>query len=249
MPVRIGSDTNWIKVWAGNRAAVAMQADGSLWCWGDIPNPDVHTQAATISAPMRNSPDTNWVDAGLVGDTAFAIKSDGTLWAWGSQAHIYTEASDPAQDAVPTRVGTNSDWKAISTCTRGWWCPGLTKKDGSLWLMDATDPNPNGPKSPYPPVRFRRAAFKRESVAYAGGALHFVAPGAHLGIGVALTANGEVWTWGVVLGEPPSFHDRALNLAVKLVNYLPIRKRIPPPYPDPYPASVFREEPWQLRNE
>lgn len=238
-PLRIGSDTNWTKVWAGNRAGAAMRSDGSLWCWGDFPTPDDHTQTATISAPARGSPETNWVDAGFVGRTLFAVKSDGSLWAWGHEAERFTEATDPAQDAVPTRVGTNADWKAISTYTWNAFWPGsagLIKKDGSLWLMAVTAPKPNGPTSPFPPPRLERAPFQGESVAYAGGA-----------IGVALTAKGEVWSWGLVLGKPPSFHDRAAALVAKLVNRLPIRQKIASP--PPYPAFVFRKEPWQLRNE
>jgi alpha-tubulin suppressor-like RCC1 family protein len=239
VPIRIGSDTNWTKVWAGRAASVAMQDDGSLWCWGGFPSPDDHTQAATISTPRRISPDTNWVDAGFLGRTVFAIKWDGTLWAWGHDAERFTEATDPAQDAVPTRVGTNSDWKAISTHTWNPFWPGsagLIQKDGSLWLMAATASKINGPTNPFPPARLQRTAFQGESVAYAGGAM-----------GVALTAKGEVWSWGSVLGKPPSFRDRALTVVAELVNHLPIQKKIAPPYPRP--AFAFRKEPWQLRNE
>jgi hypothetical protein len=96
-------------------------------------------------------------------------------------------------------------------------------------------------------VRFRREAFRGQYLAYTGAACLQAFPGPDLGIGVAVTANGEVWTWGHILGEPPSFKDRALAVGVRLVNYLPMRKKIPARML--YPALPSREEPWQLRHE
>jgi len=40
-PMQVGSGTNWLKVWAGLLETVALQADGSLWFWGDNPNPAI----------------------------------------------------------------------------------------------------------------------------------------------------------------------------------------------------------------
>jgi hypothetical protein len=242
MPVQVGSATNWIKVWASTLETVAMQSDASLWYWGDSPNPALSQEAGRISIPTRISPDTNWVDVGFGTYTVFAIKSDGTLWTWGREAHVYTGASNQAQDATPTRVGTDADWRSISAAA-GWWCQGLIKRDGSIWLMDATDGQPNGPRSPYKPVRFRRVEFQKEYTAYAAGAVHAAAPGIHGPIGVILTPDGEVWTWGMVLGDPPTFQSRAEALMVRLANALHFRLRSPDPPP------IFREKPWQLRND
>jgi len=182
------------------------------------------------------------MEVGFGVNTVFAIKSDGTLWAWGREAHVYTGASDPAQDSTPVRVGTDSDWGSLSATT-GWWCLGLTKKDGSLWMMDASEGQSSGPQPPYKQVRFGRVGFKEDYAAYAGGAAHAAAPGVHGPIGVILTPQGEVWTWGMVLGDPLSTRGRAQALAVKLANCLHLR------IPAPAPPPVFRKEPWPLRNE
>jgi alpha-tubulin suppressor-like RCC1 family protein len=173
--------------------------------------------------------------------TILAIKSDGTLWAWGQQAHVFTGDSDPATESIPTRVGTDSDWRTISDCT-DWWCQGLTKKDGSLWFMDASDGKPNGPQSPFKPVRFRRVEFQKDYAAYAAGAVHAAAPGVHGPIGVVLTRQGEVWTWGMVLGDPPTLKSRSEAL---LAGVASLFSKISPPAPPP----VFREKPWQLRHD
>ena len=159
------------------------------------------------------SPDTNWVDVGFGPWTAFAVKSDGALWAWGRNAHVYTGVRDQALDAKPTRVGSSSDWRAISASAGWWWFQGLTKTDGSLWLMDASDGKPNGPRSPFKPVQFRRCEFQKDYVAYAAGDAHAPAPGVYAPIGVALTRDGEVWTWGSVLGEYVPAHSNLQSLA------------------------------------
>ena len=242
VPVQVGSATNWVKVWASMLETVGLQADGSLWYWGDNPDPAFGQDVGRISAPARVSPDTNWMDVGFGVNTMFAIKSDGTLWAWGRQAHVYTEAKDPTQDTTPTRVGADSDWQSISAAA-GWWCQGLVKKDGSLWMMDASDGEPNGPRPPYKPVRFRRAGFERECAAYAAGAVHAAAPGVHGPVYVLLTSRGEVWTRGMILGDPQGVVGRTGTAVAKIANSIHIR--IPPPAPPP----VFREVPWQLRHE
>jgi alpha-tubulin suppressor-like RCC1 family protein len=241
VPVQVGSATNWIKVWAGICETVAMQSDGSLWYWGENPNPAFKQKEGQIFVPTRVNPDTNWVDVGFGVNTVFAIKSDGTLWTWGRQAHVYTGAIDQTQDIIPTRIGTDCDWQSISSST-GWWCNGLIKKDGSLWLMDASDENPNGPRSPYKPVQFRRVKFQGDYVAYAGGAVHGAAPGVHGPIGVVLKGNGEVWTWGVILGDPPTLKSRFQGVASRLGNLFHLKIQSDEPEP------VYREIPWQLRN-
>jgi alpha-tubulin suppressor-like RCC1 family protein len=239
VPVQVGSATNWIKVWAGRLESVALQSDGSLWYWGDNPDPAFDMHVGEILVPTRVSRDTNWVDVGFGDNTVFAIKSDGTLWTWGRHAHHYTDSQNPALDATPTRVGTNSDWRSIPACGL-WLCQGLTKKDGSLWLMDASDFDLNRPRSPHEEVRFRRFELKKDVVAYAAGAAHAAAPGVHGPIGVALTRDGEVWTWGLVLGDPRGLRSQLEYGAAKLAYRFGYKGGLPDARP------VIRQTPWQL---
>jgi hypothetical protein len=241
VPVQIGSATNWFKIWAGLLESVGMQSDGSLWYWGENPNPEFAQGENPIFAPLRISSNTNWSDVAFGSYTVLALKSDGTLWTWGREAHVYTGARDTAQDATPTRIGTDSDWRSLSSAA-DWWCQGLTKKDGSLWFMDASEGKPNGPRPPYQPVRFRRIEFGQDYVAYVGGAVHGAAGGVHGPIGVLLTAQGEVWTWGMVLGDPPTLSSRCQELAASVAGMLHVK--VPPVAPGP----VFRHKAWPLRN-
>jgi alpha-tubulin suppressor-like RCC1 family protein len=240
-PVQVGSSTNWTRVWAGILETVGRQADGSLWYWGENPDPAFGQGVNQIFAPTRISPDNNWTDVGFGVNTVFAIKADGTLWVWGRHAHVYTGVTNQSLDANPMQIGTNTDWRAFSACT-GWWIQGLTKTDGSLWEMDASEGKPNGPGAPAGPVQFRQIEFRKEYAAAAVGAVHAAAAGIHEPIGVVLTPDGEVWTWGLVMGDPPCFKDSLQEAAAKIGRVF--RLKIPPPEASP----ILREKPWQLRN-
>ncbi len=279
VPVRVGSSTNWIKVWANLIQNVGQQSDGSLWFWGwDYTRSE---KGSSVPLPTRVSPDTNWVSVGMGDWMVFAIKSDGTLWAWGHQAHLYTGAS-PNAGSSPVRVGADSDWRACASFARS--CPLFLKRDGSIWVMDASDRrgvaavtaivrglvrsnqlncvansttlggdpafgvvkslqitcqlggtnrvltfregspvslgvpgqtltiiralygdpklfrDVSGPwlqASSDPPAQLRRILIQKDVAAFCSGR--------HM-LGVALTADGEVWTWGQALGQ----HTRAI---------------------------------------
>jgi alpha-tubulin suppressor-like RCC1 family protein len=228
MAVQVGAATNWVKIWANLIENVGQQSDGSLWFWGwDYSRTQ---QGSSIPIPTRVCLDTNWVDVGLGDWMVFAIKTDGTLWAWGREAEVYTGASDLASNAIPMQVGTNSDWRACSSFSQ--WCPIFMKRDGSLWIMDASDHRRIKPASAYKPVQLRQIALQKEVVDFAGG---------RQGFGVALTAEGEVWTWGLVFAQ----HTRAnipLQWASRLLN------RVGLPVQLGEPGAVTHKEPWQLRN-
>ncbi len=236
-PLQVGSATNWVKVWAGRLESVAMQSDGSLWYWGENPDPNFAEGTNQIFEPARVSPDTNWLSVGFADDTAVAVKSDGTLWAWGRQAHFLTRVSNTKRDAVPMRVGAKSDWRAVSS--GGFlWHLGLIKQDGSLWSMNAAHTQPNGPLGGSS-AQFQLVDFHQAYAAYTAAGAHAAASGVHGPLGVILTPDGQVWTSGMVLGDPPTFKSRLEGAAAKLLRKF--NRKIPDPDPDP----IYRDEPWR----
>jgi hypothetical protein len=91
-------------------------------------------------------------------------------------------------------------------------------------------------------VRFRRADLQKDVVAYTAGAAHAAAPGIHAPIGVALTRDGEVWTWGLMLGDPRDLRGRLQYQAVRLANHFGYKGG------PPDAAPVIRPTPWQLQH-
>lgn len=212
--VQIGTSTNWVKVWADGIENVGLQSDGSLWFWG-YTYPVFGDKGKSIPVPTRVSADDNWVDASLGDFRAFAIKSDGTLWTWGADADIYTGA-DKSMNETPVQVGTETDWRACTSFEGP--CALFMKRDGSLWALDDVQDQRarrlGNPKWQLQPVDFRRINLPRDIVAFAGG---------NHKLGVALMRDGEVRTWGWVLGNlgdaPTHGPFQTREAPVELANY------------------------------
>ena len=235
VPVRVGTSSNWTKVWASNIESVAQQSDGSLWFWGHRLL-QFGPRGTNYLVPTRLSPDTNWVDVGLGDFMGFAIKSDGTLWAWGADADIYTGATNTALNATPRQVGTNHDWKV---CAPFWnSCTLLMKNDGSLWALDdALDQRGKrlgNAAWQMQPVLLRRIPLEKDIVAFCGGRHR---------LGVAVTREGEVWTWGWALGQETQWTTLVKDIA-KLLRRMGIRTTLG----QGRPTAVVHPEPWQLPN-
>jgi trimeric autotransporter adhesin len=177
-PVQVGSNRNWIKIWAGGLQSVGQQSDGSLWFWGSLSG----NKTNRFFVPTRVSSDTNWVDVTFGEGTVLAIKSDGTLWACGREVAAYT--GQVSTNLIPIQVGTDTNWSACAHLPEA-SCHVLQKRDGSLWTM-------NLEYREYKPIKlhFERINFNQDYVAFSGGYT-----------GVALKDNGEVWTWGRVIGD------------------------------------------------
>lgn len=187
--VQVGTSTNWTKVWGGGIQTLGLQSDGSLWFWGSPSGSSKDTNNFLV--PTRVSPDTNWVDACFGYFMVLAIKSDGTLWAWGNKANLYTGVTDTNLSATPMQVGTNSDWQSISSAI-GCFYHILKKKDGSFWALDGSEFRTIKAAFEYKPITFKKLDLPKDIVAFAAGGDN---------IGVVLTRDGEVWTWGNVIGE------------------------------------------------
>jgi hypothetical protein len=140
-----------------------------------------------------------------------AIKSDGTLWAWGRQATLFTGAKDAESKTVPTQIGTDRDWQQ---CSSGAAFVTLMKKDGSLWSLS--------PPDMIQPAELKKIELQKDIVAIGGGTR----------LGAVITRDGEVWTWGRVIGEGVTTFVRSGKDVVKVSE----------------PKLVVLQQPWQLSN-
>lgn len=225
-PTQVGSSTNWVKVWANGIQNLGMQSDGTLWFWGLDMSVSPERK---ILVPSLVAPDTNWVDVCFGSFMSFGIKSDGTLWAWGWKAHIYTGVTNLALNVAPVRVGTNTDWKACACAGERYQA--LLKKDGSLWVLESFDPDVV-PSDRYRPPTFKRVEISGDFVAIAAGR----GP-----VGVALTQDGEVWTWGKAFGR------QTIGEAIEQAVYRTLRRAGFGSRLAPATYSVKHPQPWQLQ--
>jgi len=186
--VQVGTATNWTKIFSGGIQTVGLQSDGSLWFWGAVTG---DSNGKKLLVPTRISSDTNWVDVCFGYFTVLAIKSDGTLWSWGNEARFYTQNYDASLNATPMQVGTETDWQSCAS-SPGCLYHILTKKDGSYWTLDASEHRWVKPDSKYKQLKFSKLDLPKSIVAFTAGGDD---------IGVVLTRDGEVWTWGSVIGE------------------------------------------------
>jgi alpha-tubulin suppressor-like RCC1 family protein len=116
-PTRIGSDVDWATVSAGADHTVATKTDRSLWAWGDNSYGQLGNGTnTTLRAPTRIGTSV-WatIDAGF--HHTMGIKTDGSLWAWGR--NDFGQLGDgtqgfPNSRRVPTRIGTETNWAAVS---------------------------------------------------------------------------------------------------------------------------------------
>ncbi len=72
-----------------------------------------------------------------------AIKADGSLWLWGSDSEEVS-AEDGSALLVPTRLGAENDWAAVTASMFAWYA---LKADGSLWTMGFGSETPSGASS------------------------------------------------------------------------------------------------------
>ncbi|RYE17383.1 MAG: hypothetical protein EOP51_23975, partial [Sphingobacteriales bacterium] len=133
-PAQAGTTTNWKYVDANGRTPHALQADSSLWGWGDNNSGQLGNATTTASyVPVRIGTDNDWVKISTGDYHTVGLKANGTVWTWGSNSFGTlgngTSSATPA-DYAPAKVGTDADWAEIAA---GEWFTLAIKTNGTLW--------------------------------------------------------------------------------------------------------------------
>jgi len=132
-------------IYRGLECRVGIRDDGTFRIWAHqlltTNNQQRYASYEWSATDLQIGAGTNWLAVAGPGDKVVTLKDDGTLWLWNFHRNdhgIWNPRRFEAEilDTVPVRLGTHSDWIAIS----GNGGPVTTlAADGSLWFWPLGD--------------------------------------------------------------------------------------------------------------
>lgn len=194
-PNIIGVELDWKFVSGSGFHTMAIKNNGTLWAWGRNDSGQLGLGDTTNrNSPVQVGTDTDWklVSANRIHN--LALKTDGSLWSWGMNKDPENSPIDGllglgagVSDVinVPTRVGSNYDWKSISC---GGYHSAAIKNNKSLWMWGRNDLGQLGNSS---------VDIKNIPTEVSGENLFTwkqVSCGDNHTVGLKL--NGTIWSWG-----------------------------------------------------
>ena len=115
VPTRIGTATDWSSVSAGGLHVCGLRTNGALYCAGDNRNGELGDGTSTNRmTPVQGARRRTGPRQRLDGCTTCGLQG-GSLFCWGDNTNGEIGDGTTTTRLVPTRVGTASDWSAVST--------------------------------------------------------------------------------------------------------------------------------------
>lgn len=132
VPLRVGAESDWLRVAASMTSTLALKTNGTIWGWGYSMEGELLTLGArTRFPPMQLGTDTDWNDVQMGSGHVLALKRDGSLWAWGRNRYgALGDGGASTNVTVPTRIMKEATWRAVAAA--GFNSYGI-QADGSLW--------------------------------------------------------------------------------------------------------------------
>ncbi|MBL0226589.1 MAG: carboxypeptidase regulatory-like domain-containing protein [Geobacteraceae bacterium] len=183
-PVNLHS---WTSVSAGASHTVAINADGTLWAWGDNSSNQLGDGTSTQrTKPTRiTGAGTNVASVSAGFNHTLAIKNSGELWGWGGNGTGQLGCGTGCSaTTVPQRIGTGNEWTEV---TAGLGSSLGAMSDGTVWAWGANNYGQLGDGT----VTDRSAPVK---ILWKGD--YWKEVGGGVTHSAALKADGTLWTWG-----------------------------------------------------
>jgi alpha-tubulin suppressor-like RCC1 family protein len=177
---------------AGNAHSLALQANGTLWAWGD----NFYGQLGSTANNTTHTPNPTPTQVGTTSytqlaagyDFGLALRQDGTLWAWGRNTYgqLGNSTRTGTDDATPTPTQVGA--AVYTQLAAGQYHSLALQADGTLWAWGnnfygqlgtatSTGANTANPTPTQVPGTYTRLA-------------------AGLGHSLALQATGSLYAWG-----------------------------------------------------
>ena len=129
-PVRIGSETNWKAIAAGNFHSMGLKSDGRLYAWGLNNSGQLGDGTnAQSNTPQQVGANTDWKAIAVGSSYSLALRSNGRLYAWGLNSSGQLGDGTTGNQSRPQPIGTDT-WKAIAA---GGAHSIAIKSDGSIY--------------------------------------------------------------------------------------------------------------------
>jgi membrane protein implicated in regulation of membrane protease activity len=204
-----------IGVAAARYFSLALTADGAVWSWGygmlghGTQQDQWQPKKVEAFAGQR-------VIAVSAGEShSLAITADGAVWSWGSGACGQLGHGDQQRQLLPKKIEALAGQRVVAVSAGGGHSLALTA-DGAVWSWGSgacCQLGHGDQQDQWQPKKIEALAGQR-----------FVAVSAAIFHGLALTADGAVWSWGLGDFGPLGHGDEQSQLLPKKIEALAGRR-------------------------
>ena len=193
---------------AGGGSTCALESDGTVRCWGGLPNTMTQLTFATPASEVPTA--VPGLDHGIAVSPGYghacAVRDDGSVWCWGGNAHGQLGDGTTTDHAGPVQVASLHD---VGTVASGLFHTCAVRNDGTVWCWGRQ----LDPERPAVEARSVDQTMPTQ-VPNIANVVTIAAGDTH---DCALRTDGSVWCWGRnengQLGDG-SIHNRVEPVAV-----------------------------------